>query len=519
MPESQYQNPGDSSRRTSSHSPSKWLESQRSFFSTFLSLVVAALVLLPLLGHKALAEWDEGIYAEVSREMLKHSLLIPQWNYQLWLEKPPLMLWITACFYKLFAVNEFWARAGSALSGVAIIGILHRWLIARKDIVTAWISTLLLLATFGYLHVCRVGEMDVLLSLGCCIALWGLNLVQQNESKGWYVFWAGFAVAAMTKGAASVVLLLTLLLIFLLEQWWKKPSRFGRSWWLGVLLFLLVVLPWHLYMFHLFGRLFIDQYLGFHVLARATTQIEGHASHWWYYLNVLFVSAAPFVLVYPFAIVYSLRRPELRIWGLFSLVVLVFFTLVQTRLPHYIAPAYPSLTLISAAYIGEKLQPWLRRKRTKLSWMTATVPALAVCILSALLTAPGRHRLREAKSANGTSLQQDQQSITLLRRSAANPQLPPGPLLLWHAQPIISVATDVFYSRRHVQQVQLNTPPPQSAIDKYIFNPMPIEDAVSSQPGLILLDSALVQQIPTGLTYKRIEASQTEELGSIARSK
>ena len=93
--------------------------------STALAALLACAVLLPLLGHKPLAEWDEGIYAEVSREMLGGSWIVPHWNLHLWLEKPPLMLWITAIFFKLFGVTEFWARAGSTFSGIAIVALLH----------------------------------------------------------------------------------------------------------------------------------------------------------------------------------------------------------------------------------------------------------------------------------------------------------------------------------------------------------------------------------------------------------
>jgi 4-amino-4-deoxy-L-arabinose transferase-like glycosyltransferase len=96
--------------------------------STGLAALLAALVLLPLLGHKPLAEWDEGIYAEVSREMIGGSWLVPHWNAQLWFEKPPLMLWITAVFFKLFGVSEFWARAGSAFSGIATVALLNDFL-------------------------------------------------------------------------------------------------------------------------------------------------------------------------------------------------------------------------------------------------------------------------------------------------------------------------------------------------------------------------------------------------------
>ena len=62
---------------------------RQALLSTAIATLLACVVLLPLLGHKPLAEWDEGIYAEVSREMLGGSWLAPHWNGQLWFEKPP----------------------------------------------------------------------------------------------------------------------------------------------------------------------------------------------------------------------------------------------------------------------------------------------------------------------------------------------------------------------------------------------------------------------------------------------
>src|SRR5246127_2951671 len=121
------------------------LDRNRQTASTSLAALLACVVLLPLLGHKPLTNWDEGIYAEISREMLSLGPLVPHWNYQPWFEKPPLLLWITAAFFKVFGVTEFWARAGSAFSGVCIVALLHVWL-ARKDILAAWLSTFILLA-------------------------------------------------------------------------------------------------------------------------------------------------------------------------------------------------------------------------------------------------------------------------------------------------------------------------------------------------------------------------------------
>jgi 4-amino-4-deoxy-L-arabinose transferase-like glycosyltransferase len=484
--------------------------------STLLATLLACVVLLPLLGHKPLTNWDEGIYAEISREMLSLGALVPHWNYQPWFEKPPLMLWITAAFFRLFGVHELWARAGSAFSGVAIVAIVHGWLVHRKDILAAWLSSVILLSAFGFLHVCRVGEMDVLLSLGCCIALCGLTAVQNSSPHGWYLFWAGMAIALMTKGAACIVLMITALLFALFEHW--SPIRLSRSFWLGFVLFLLAVLPWHLYMFHLFGGSFLTEYLGFHVLARATHQIEDHITHWWYYFWVLLISAAPFVLLYPFAIVESLRRKDLRVWSIFALVVIGFFTVVQTRLPHYIAPAYPALAVVTSVFLADRLRALQRDSRQSPAsfWSKATLTITLICIASAFLTSGPRRKLHEAKVGPDT-VSAEKESIQLLESVFSQPQPVQGPLLAWWEGDARSIATSVFYAKRAVQQVQLAPVPAGTPTDKYLFQPETLEDAVAAGPRIIVLDKYLVQQIPSELSYKQITSGRSMEVGVIAR--
>jgi 4-amino-4-deoxy-L-arabinose transferase-like glycosyltransferase len=484
--------------------------------STLLATLLACAVLLPLLGHKPLTNWDEGIYAEISREMLTSGILAPHWNYQPWFEKPPLMLWITATFFKLFGVHEFWARAGSALSGVAIVTLLHAWLARREDTLAAWLSTFILLTTFGFLHVCRVGEMDVLLSVGCCIAIFGLTAIQNHTPTGWFLFWSGLAIAVMTKGAASVTLVIAAAIIAALER--SNLARLTRHFWLGLSLFLLLVLPWHLYMLHRFGTAFLSEYLGLHVLTRATHQIEDHITHWWYYLWVLLISAAPFVLLYPWAILEGLRRKQLRTWAVFAVVVLCFFTLIQTRLPHYIAPAYPALTLVTAVFLADQLRA-LQRKRQQSPrsfWSATAAIAAIICIASALLTAGPRRRLHQAK-VGPDIVSAEKESIQLLRDVFNHPQPISGPLLTWWEGDKRSIATGVFYAKRPVQQIQLQPLPATVPTDKYLFQPETLDDALASGPRIILLDRYLVAQIPSQFSYRPIVSGRSMEIGTIRR--
>ena len=474
--------------------------------STVLAALLACLVLLPLLGHKSLAEWDEGIYAEVSREMLGGSWLVPHWNTQLWLEKPPLMLWITAIFFKLFGVSEFWARAGSTFSGIAVVALLHGWLVRIRDLLSAWLSTIILLATFGFLHVCHVGEMDVLLSLGACLALIGLSQIQIERRGGWYLFWIGFAIALMTKGAASVVLPMTAFLVAIVQQW--KLRHFGVQFFLGFAVFAAFVLPWHWEMYRLFGSQFVEEYLGLHVIARATRPIEGHATHWWFYGIVLVASAPPFFLLYPIATYRGFRNATLQPWALFAVVTVAFFTVIQTRLPHYIAPAYAALAVLTAVWIAD----WIKSRPSSANLVRPALATAAIWAASILAT---HSTLKSLHSANlaGPNLLDNREADAILKSTP----LPatPGPLLYLRDGRVQSIATVVFYAQRPVQQVTLG--PSNSPHDLYMFSPQLLNEAIESEPRLILLDKSLIPALPATLTYTPIRSSATEEVGSIVR--
>ncbi|WP_158819570.1 glycosyltransferase family 39 protein [Granulicella sp. S156] len=520
-------------KETASHEPSDAIPlfgrdlrcgKRVAFFSAALASVLACFVLLPLLGHRPLTSWDEGIYAEVSREMLSSGWLVPHWNAQLWFVKPPLMMWITAVFFKLFGVGEFWARAGSAFSGVATVGLLHGWLALRQSRLTAWLSSLLLLSNFGFQHASRAGEVDMLLTLGCLLALIGLAELQEEDWPGrhwgWYLFWGGFAIAVMTKGAASIVLVFTLLFFAVMQRRiWKHG---GKAFVLGLALFLAVVAPWHVYMIHRFGSEFLGDYLGYQVLQRAATAIEGHVTHAWYYLGVLLVSAPFFSLLFPSAIAGAFRRPEmksLRVFAVFSLVVIVFFSAVKTRLPHYIAPAYPALAALTAAWLAAQWRRFsLDRKKAsvRVSIVAAAVVAYIACTL---ITIGPRKQLHSPMLSNGLVTGDNKDAVLLLRSVFRHPQPIQGPLLVWNQARFVPIPSSIFYAQRPVQQVTLQPVPPGTPVERYLFDPEPLSEAMANGPRLLLLDRTLVPEIPADYTYSPIQAQGSVEIGSIVRTK
>ena len=80
---------------------------------------------LPLVGP------DEPRYSQVAREMFERGdWVTPTLGGFDWFEKPALLYWLQIASYKLFGVNEFAARFGSALFGLGTIFAL--WILGRN---------------------------------------------------------------------------------------------------------------------------------------------------------------------------------------------------------------------------------------------------------------------------------------------------------------------------------------------------------------------------------------------------
>jgi 4-amino-4-deoxy-L-arabinose transferase-like glycosyltransferase len=82
-----------------------------SAFDVAAIVALSALVCMSHLGSFGLWEPDEARYAEIAREMLQSgNLLVPHLNYVAYVEKPPLLYWLTTFSFWMFGLSEFAAR-------------------------------------------------------------------------------------------------------------------------------------------------------------------------------------------------------------------------------------------------------------------------------------------------------------------------------------------------------------------------------------------------------------------------
>lgn len=347
----------------------------------------AALILLSYvflfhgIGDYSLKEPDEGRYAEIPREMIEQGdWVVPHLNHVRYFEKPPLFYWAVAASYKIFGINEWSFRFPNALSAFLCIVILYFALRRRFPEEVAFISSVVLLSSFGFFAMARIVTLDMFFTLWLFCALVSF-IGYYKERKGWflYLFYVALGLATLTKGPVCVILAGITIIIFLVTE--KnlpflrdlKPLR-------GIAIYAAITLPWiiamalrekeFLYFF------FIDQ----HIL-RFFTSKHKRSGPVYYFLPVLFAGLLPWSVLIPRSIVNAWKNSELRLFVIWTFVVFVFFSLSGSKLPPYILPAFPALSIL----IGHLLYSYWRDPVKQKTEIAAYLVIFAVFALSAFL--------------------------------------------------------------------------------------------------------------------------------------
>src|ERR1700730_15882975 len=137
--------------------------------------IIASLAFFFHLGAYGFWEPDEARYGEIAREMLAlRDFIVPHLNYVAYVEKPPLLYWLTALSFRIFGINEFAARLVSAMS--ALIGVFATFMFADRVMGRRRaLSAPELLATAPlYAIMAQVLTTDMLLSALTTVAVFAL---------------------------------------------------------------------------------------------------------------------------------------------------------------------------------------------------------------------------------------------------------------------------------------------------------------------------------------------------------
>ena len=333
----------------------EWL---REWLPLLLIVALAAAAIGWRLGARSLEDWDEAIYAQIAKEIVgSGDWLTLHWGYEPFFEKPPFLMWSTATLFSLFGVSELSARAASALSGVGVVVLVYA--IGRRtyDRTTAFVAGVVLLTTHGFLTYARVGMTDAMLTFFIYLAIYAYMRVREGETRWWLAVGAATGLAVLTKSAAGVVAPGAVAVAALLDGELRSALR-SRAFWGGIAIAIALVVPWHLAMYLMYGRRFLDVYFGLHLRKRTATALDGHTGDRWYYVRAVYDYSAPWFYVLPFATAMAVREAMGGRRGPRLLLVVVgtalaLYTAVHTKLAWYAVPMYPAASLLVAHVVVE----------------------------------------------------------------------------------------------------------------------------------------------------------------------
>lgn len=340
--------------------------------SSVLLLAIACFPLFVALDDSSVWDANEAFYVQTPREMVESGdWLVPTFNGQPRLNKPPLSYWLVAVGYQIFGVHLMVERLLLATLGagcVISVFFLGRLLFNQE---VALMGSLFFASGFRFLILSRRLLIDVLL-LFCILMVVTclISFLYRGKKSG--LVWAGLflGLGFLTKGPV-VLLPLVAVVPFL----WKAPFRsrlqIDKYLLFGLLSFLLVASSWFLLLLAVEGTAPLQKFFLTENVGRFLNEEFGPRRGWFYYIGVFFGDFFPWSFLFPAAAIWSFRLKDdsqlqwdsVRFLGLWAGIYFLFFTLSANKQEYYILPIYPATALWLAWYITRISEPlpWLQR--------------------------------------------------------------------------------------------------------------------------------------------------------------
>ena len=322
-----------------------------------------------------LIDRDEPRFAEASREMIERAdYVVPYFNNQLRLDKPPLAYWAQAVSYRIFGENDFAARFPSVVAAALTALLIFAWGVRTGgEKVGWWAAIIFTLSLQTFVHA-KAAVADIWLVFFMTIAHWsGFELIQRSTlnqgaapskppwaiwNSPFLVFYLALAFGFLAKGPIAWTPLLTVGAIIIYSRDWRLAQRFKFL--PGILLTLAIVALWGIPALIQTHGEFFTVGIGRHVIGRSFATMEGHGANSFgmYLLLLPFYFVTIFVTFFPWSIKLPwlsknlwCRRDSIDNYLITGVaIIFVIFSLIKTKLPHYTLPAFPLLALLLARH-------------------------------------------------------------------------------------------------------------------------------------------------------------------------
>jgi 4-amino-4-deoxy-L-arabinose transferase-like glycosyltransferase len=370
-------------------------------------LAAGLFVLLFRLGDFPLKDWDEAIYAEITRELIRTGDPVQlYYNHTPYYNKPPLYFWLAQIPMRTLGFSEFSSRLPGSLFGLATLAGMIALGRRLHSTAAGCAAALLLLSSAMFLeNGSRHATPDSLLVALGVWALWA-KIRSRDEPVYRLALAALLALGFMAKSVAIAPLAAALLAMHFLDGDFRRWSK--RDYRRALALMLVIVLPWYILMTLRDARDFWYYHLLWNVVKRATdpgTIAASHVREGSYYVTFLWNQLTylwPILLLLAWWVIdRSAGRAWWKINGRFAGLLFLaaafpvaLFSLSTNKTWWYIVPSAPPIMMAAGLLIAET------GKRAMASWWRTSLWVVVMGFLVFNAQRAGRSAL-EGQIRNG----------------------------------------------------------------------------------------------------------------------
>ncbi|WP_448518846.1 ArnT family glycosyltransferase [Rhodoflexus sp.] len=340
---------------------------------------------------------DEAQYAAISREMMEsgeYLQLKDRGND--YLDKPPLLFWVSSLMFSIFGVSNFVYRLVPILVSLLGVYATYRFTLLYYSRRAAYSAALIIASSMAFFLMHRDVRTDTMLTGWVMFSIWQIAAWLQVQSKeqgsGWlYLLGGGFGLgcALLAKGPIGLAVpVLALATHFVYHRQW---ANFVRPQWLLLLLIVAAMLApmvWGLY------AQFGNEGPYFYFWKQSFGRITGE-NDWANDVDIFFQaqnflwSFLPWVILFVVALVFHVRRAlvgnavEMIALGGFVL-PFIALSLSRYQLPHYTFVVFPLGAVLAGVY-ADYLMENRDRAAFKIMRFVHSLLGFLLCVAALLL--------------------------------------------------------------------------------------------------------------------------------------
>ena len=318
---------------------------------------------------------DAAQYASISQEMLRNHSYLQVMDLQYdYLDKPPLLFWISSLSMGVFGVCNFAYKLGAFLMLLFSLYSIFRFTSIFYSQQIAKNAVLIFGTCQAFFLMTNDVRTDGILTSSVITGIWLLTEYLIKNKIKYFLFASLFtAFAMMAKGPIGIIaVLMPVGLQLLFKRSWKQIFSFSWFFYLIIVGLLLIPMSYGLYMQfdmhpekitngvpHQSGLYF---YYWLQSFGRITGEnVWDNGLPWHFFIGTISWDFFPWILILYFGLFFQIKRlfqksvPEISTLSGF-VILFALLSMSRYKLPHYIFVTLPFASIICASYI-ETLNP------------------------------------------------------------------------------------------------------------------------------------------------------------------